>query len=783
MKIDYKKITALASSALMVGMTAGVAAAANYPQPFVDSDGDANVAVVYGSDAASTDAAAAQNIVENLKTFEETDDGEVTIGGESVKMERSSDKFNLGDNMNDVFLTSVDEDDLSDLLAEMDFSGDSDEYTYTQKISPSSVTLEHFADKDYDDKEPAIGFHLKRDEPVLNYTLQFSSSPDFTEDEMKNEEITMLGKEYYILGLTNASDHDDNGKITLLDSGNSATVSLGETKTIDGKEITMEWVEEGNVELTVDGESASLSSVGDTDKLSDGNYVALKKTYTSGKESLDNKAEIVLGKGKLELEDSSEVKLNGDSVDYLNAHIDASTGGSGSPDTLNSISLEWRADEESFVTQDSELTMPALASVKLSMTDFVAEEMETINLENDGDNGVILTAPIEDGTVEIPVLSQSEDSLGKFDRIGDDSDSKLYTSETDSITDINVSEENAYVVASWSASTEGESYYLELDTTKDGSTHKAVIENVVTGESKEVQSGSEGTFGNVVIDVDDVNDTSRMMDISLANSDGTSFNELYTEEGAKIYLPYDSGSEETGAIDLASDPQSWTLNMTEEDKDGYVGAGGSLTATVGFNTENETTVKDVGASKWAAESGDTYEIGSSDNYEGYVASELASRMVHDTGGDQDSVEITYNGEQSYGDVYISSSETTKSSDNGSSDVAYITDDEVSDYSDTNLIVVGGSCINSAAASLVGGDYCGSDFTDATDVGDGEFIIKGYSDSDVTDELALLVAGYNATDTANAATYLRNRPEGDVETGKTYTGTSSTTATLETTESD
>jgi hypothetical protein len=47
MRFNFRKISAIAASALMTGMTLGVAAAANYPAPFV-SGGVANVAVVYG---------------------------------------------------------------------------------------------------------------------------------------------------------------------------------------------------------------------------------------------------------------------------------------------------------------------------------------------------------------------------------------------------------------------------------------------------------------------------------------------------------------------------------------------------------------------------------------------------------------------------------------------------------------------------------------------------------------------------------------------------------------
>ena len=58
------------------------------------------------------------------------------------------------------------------------------------------------------------------------------------------------------------------------------------------------------------------------------------------------------------------------------------------------------------------------------------------------------------------------------------------------------------------------------------------------------------------------------------------------------------------------------------------------------------------------------------------------------------------------------------------------------------------------------------------------MIKGVSGAYTAGKIALVVAGYEAADTVNAATYLRNQA---VDTDKEYKGTSSTTATLVTTE--
>jgi hypothetical protein len=110
----------------------------------------------------------------------------------------------------------------------------------------------------------------------------------------------------------------------------------------------------------------------------------------------------------------------------------------------------------------------------------------------------------------------------------------------------------------------------------------------------------------------------------------------------------------------------------------------------------------------------------------------------------------------------------------------VKDTEVSSVSSSkNLIVVGGSCINSAAATLLGGSYCTSDFTSKTGVGSGQFLIQSYGDAFSTGNIALLVAGYDAGDTVNAATYLRTQSV-DTTAGKKYLGTSASSAVLQVT---
>jgi len=148
--------------------------------------------------------------------------------------------------------------------------------------------------------------------------------------------------------------------------------------------------------------------------------------------------------------------------------------------------------------------------------------------------------------------------------------------------------------------------------------------------------------------------------------------------------------------------------------------------------------------------------------------------------------ISYPKEQVYAQVYAAANSAVISagvSAGGSTQLGdvLVKDSEVSSVSSKNLIVVGGSCINSVAANLLGGSACSADFTTKTGVGTGQFLIQSLASPYSSSKIALVVAGYEAADTANAEKYLTTQVV-DTTVGKKYKGTSSTTATLVTTTS-
>lgn len=149
--------------------------------------------------------------------------------------------------------------------------------------------------------------------------------------------------------------------------------------------------------------------------------------------------------------------------------------------------------------------------------------------------------------------------------------------------------------------------------------------------------------------------------------------------------------------------------------------------------------------------------------------------------DQYTLSISYPDDQVQTSLYVAEEEASITVGGGSSGGATsakslgsvsVTDSEVSSVSGKNLVVIGGSCVNSVAADLLGiaNPSCGDAFTAATGVGSGQYLIETFSRS--SGKVATLVAGYNAGDTTNAAKALTTQSI-DTTAGKKYTGTSAT----------
>jgi hypothetical protein len=797
MRFNFRKISAALASVSMVGMSAGIAAAAAYPSPYIvgGSVGAGGVGVVYGADA-TLDVAQVLTISQDLQSRVTTDDGATggtVTGGDSVMIELGSDKFNLGENFTD-FFTSINEDQLSLVLAEGEYANDDGTlFEYDQTITfGQNLILKHFSDKDLDSNEvPVIGLDLNSNTFVFNYTLDFID--DVTSDDssttggdfllLETTDLPMLGRTYYVLDAQNQSA---SVKLTLLDAANSAVFASGESGTVAGHEVTVSTISSTKAELIVDGVSTGFLEEGKTKRLVDGTYIAVKDIVFIGDQNVaNNKVDFSIGTGRLTLENAQDIELNEDTIEGVTAYITTSTT------NLQSITIRWALEDEAFVAPGSELVLPGFEAVKFAMGGFNVANEEVTRIDSSSGNLQLVTE-VKDGPVTIDLL---ESNSGTFTVIGEDSSRQLFTKTSafdgTSVNALLNESLHETIVASWFSNSESESYVLSLvSVNNDSDKTKVVLRNEADGSEISLREAgsSPKTMGriNVQLTAETDANTKELANLTFSTSSGTvSLNKLFTKEGLRVKLPVNNvtaSSGLNGEANFTGGVASWVLNFTEEDEDEDVAAGTSFAFNITTDSDNDVGIGTFMSTAllssdqlWDVERG-------ADDQVGYIESALASKIfIDDQGsGNPDEGEVTYHGEEAFGDVFVAETSAVVQAGSGGTvgqlGSISVTDAELDSVSDRNLIVVGGSCVNSAAASLVGGAYCGSQWTDATGAGSGQFVIQSFANPWSSGKIALLVAGYEAADTKNAATYLVNQ-EPDTALGKKYQGSEATSATM------
>ncbi len=799
MKFTFRKIASVLASTVMLSSTVALAAAANYPSPFVKS-GVADVAVVYGANALNTDVVAALDITSDLQaelavqtaSTSSATSASTVEGGDFVQLATSTNAFNLGEDLND-FYSSLDSDELSNVLADGVYTNDeNDEFDYDQKIELGSLQLKHFQDNDFNSEKPVVGFDLVDGDHVLNYTLDFS--PDPVEGgtglvDLETTDLTMLGRSYYVVDATYTS----NGiKLSLLDSANSAVVTEGEATSVKvgdtTYDISVSWIDSDEVILVVNGVTTNKLGDGDVFKVATDTYVAVKSVLYNEKEAGISKVEISIGSGKIVMENGQEIKVNNEDVSDIDKYNDAEvkafiTNSSGTANSLDKVVLMWDLGDDAWLAPGSDLVLPAFETIKLSMAGFTSPKQETTKLANDGEESITLETNVEDGAVKFNLLyNNATQYLG----LGKDSNDRLVTSASTSLS-FNMSQDE-WFVASWLSGDNAESYVLKVTdiTDSDPAKNTTTIESQASGSSEDLSLdiNEADSIGNVKLTLSAANEKTGVAAMTISAASGTgsvSFNRLYTKEGLRIMLPVsNSTTVADGNINLTSAPTSFVMNFTEEDENGNIVSGSSFTATLGKNTDGEAQVSSVSVTDYETEEG-------SDKYEGYVSSKLATKTLFSTGSDQDTLDIVYAGEESFADVYVSETGAVVTASEGTTTTGTVaklgsvsvSDAEAASVASKNLIVVGGSCINSVAAELLGGALCGANFESSTGVGAGSFLIQTFERTG--GKVATLVAGYNAEDTTNAAKYLTTQAV-DTTVGKKYKGTSATSASLVTEQS-
>ena len=168
MIFNFRKIASVISSAAMISSTVALAAAANFPAPYV-TGGAGDVAVVYGANAATTDLLASVDIQSALsnqlagQTASSSTTSGGSITGEAAALFSGGTKLYVNDSLN-LIKTVLTDADLPNALVDGSFSGNVD-VTFTQTIDVGATPVLEFK------KQPTSS-----DEPAYSYTLSTSAN-------------------------------------------------------------------------------------------------------------------------------------------------------------------------------------------------------------------------------------------------------------------------------------------------------------------------------------------------------------------------------------------------------------------------------------------------------------------------------------------------------------------------------------------------------------------------------------------------------------------------------
>jgi hypothetical protein len=886
-KFNFRKIASVLTSTVMLSSTLALAAAANFPAPFVKG-GSADVAVVYGTTAANSDLVAVSDITQYLQlqlakqtapSSGTSSSGATASGGDSVNLASSSQKLYVNSSLN-AAKTSITSQEMPNLLADGTASDQAGtQYKYTQKITPGGRQVLFTKSGESIDPIPVIDVGTASSNPLYTYTLTLVKALNVTDSTnvVGTATLKILGKEFVI------GANSDGGNLYLYGSGTSESVDEGETKTVtvSGTEHTVSL--KGTTSTTaativVDGVQKSVNK-GSSYKFPGEFEVYIKDVYHATKTGTLSSVSLLLGSKSLHIVNNSQVRVGADDTAIQNTYgliKNSGTGGSLSEFSINMSNKDATGDYVKVGESFSDRVFDGAVKLQFAGLTPSIDDASREKIVVDTDNAIAAKVNVETklaGDKGAATVYFARDA----DAVSDSTLTRVTLADNNNYT-IHVQEANnmsLYDKILVNAGDKGRILQLTAIGGGTSSTDKTTFQDVITGESFDFTTGvANGTSRNIdgqtyFVATLATGGTGRSANITwgagaAAGSFGTQrtlFPRIMTKNGGwfTILAATNITNSTTYSLPGADSLTTYETGIAVGNGSAYnasqaivqgklafnilwhgfnsidantnaglltnvtLGAANS-SATPGYGTSTCVFNQSLGpailfqeektATGSASTNGETVcipltregtttvmpAIDAAVYSDGTTLSTLQSSTTKSQGvttwgtlierdtSDNNKITLNYPDTQSIADVLFTAPEATVDVDTtttggpgvkelGSVSVA---DSEVASVSGKNLIVVGGSCVNSVAASLLGGALCGADFEAKTGVGAGSFLIETFDRTE--GKIATLVAGYNAGDTTNAAKYLTTQKLDVEKAGTKYKGTSATEATLVSEES-
>jgi len=776
MKFNFKKVVSVLATTAMLGSTVAFAAAA-YPAPFV-SNGAADAAIVYGSTADSGDMAAAIDLQAALNAGVTVTSNSGTVTGEAKAVETSGQKLYLGDKMSTT-KESFTKNELPVILADGKVTDtDGTEFTYTQKVYVPNTNIAY--GKTSDNLATPI-LYVDFESATKNYTEEITFPTAVNVTKLADKDITIFGKKYSFSG--NSADLT-NTSIVMYANTQTATINSGEEKSIVVGDktyvIAVTGVEDAtHAVLTVNGVSQSVTET-NSYKVA-GLDLYIKNVMGASVAGEVRAVEIAMGSAKLTLSNGNDVTLGSTTLYGAKATIQSSGPKvSKISITVTPYSLDNR---QKYLKMGDSMTDPVFGAFKMSFVSYApamdAATKDDIKIKASGEQKASLKWTNKVGGVydmdmfkqSTTMVSSTGIALNATGGSWNVSASDLAGNSYNTYTATQLGYDTYDLLASTSANVNENDYVITNNNEYsqifrvdriDVTNNKVKIRDQASGSSVQELSLSGATVGSTgTLSLAD--GSSATITLTNVTAGGEAINvskaspKLYTKSGALIDLTYFVNPALYNAT-------SSRIVMTEETgyNDGtfYNNSAGTLGNTVNTTLlyKASQTGNDVKVSTPTV--GESY-TGSVGDYDNYYLTKYGT-FVKQTGNDDKTVEIFYPGSAANLGFYIAEQSAVTGAD--ASKVQVLKDTQAATAKDKNLIVVGGSCVNTVAATILGSTtpLCGADFSAKTNVGAGQYLIQLVASPLNAQKVAMLVAGYDVAQTVAAKDKVK---EGNVDTSK------------------
>ncbi len=787
----------------------GASDLATYPAPFVEN-GLFNAVIVVGESGQTTDVIGAVDIATSLQYASGTDQSiDVGAGGnvqvsKGVRVESGSQPLRLGLNFTGLGRTAITKSEM-DILKDTSFQDQQGtSYTAQARIELPRAFVAYGRSTPSSDQnvdEPVLHVNFENGAsgtgtPQYTMIIDFPTAVDPT--NLTNEIFAVFGKEY----TTGASASEmTSTKVTLYSSAVDQTFTAGQEAVIDvkGQKVTVRVI---GVNTQANPSTATISINGETESLTKGQTKTLggQRVYVRDVQAYTQPvggggARLFIGSEKVVLEDGSNVQKGTDakSVDGTNVSITAANG------KISQVRVGVRPREfdtrNGVLLEGQEFVDPVFGTFKF----LFAKPGASPDLMASGKSKIELTPSEDRFRLAFKNKAGNQYSVDLFkgnstDTAGDAALADGLLMRANGATSQNFVTAASSVVRRNDYFVIGSGEYqriLKLNSIRNTTSRKEItVADVASNGGSQDWSwtgdGIPSSTGTGTMTYDgNTYSFSVSMDPS-STSDGNvssaSFtNQIYTDNDNLIILPSNNFAHSADLSDAKNVTAGFNMNITVQERTSYSTGSkaddyGVLTFLYGYTngrsgqdiylvtnpayvtqapaTSSALSLADNGAGLWTL----NFESPGSDSDTKSDVTPWGTLIKYNSDSNSQQVMLYMPSEQSSYNVFVApanSQVTVGAAGEGQMVVrtvnpiqvgAAVLPSEVSDWTNVNSIVVGGPCVNSAAAQLMGNPAnCAAGFED------GKGMLRLFTHP--SGKVALLVAGYSAADTRRAARVL------------------------------